>query len=122
MRCDRLWRHARLATFAPGLPGLGEIEDGVIACHAGRIVYAGGAREAPTGLDAEDVIDCEGRWVTPGLIDSHTHLVYGGNRAHEFEQRLAGVSYEAIARAGGGIVSTMNATRAASEQDLVRTA
>ena len=67
-------------------------------------------------------IDCEGRWITPGLIDCHTHLVYGGNRAHEFELRLQGASYEEIARAGGGIVSTVAATRAASEAELVASA
>ncbi len=122
MRCDRLWRNARLATLAPSMPGLGEVDDGLIACRDGLIAFAGPARDAPGGLDARDVIDCEGRWITPGLIDCHTHLVYGGHRAHEFEQRLAGVSYEAIARAGGGIVSTMNATRAASEAELVRSA
>jgi imidazolonepropionase len=104
------------------MPGLGEVDDGLIACRDGLIVFAGPARDAPGGLDARDVIDCKGRWITPGLIDCHTHLVYGGHRAHEFEQRLAGVSYEAIARAGGGIVSTMNATRAASEAELVRSA
>lgn len=64
-------------------------------------------------------IDCAGRWITPGLVDCHTHLVFGGNRAHEFELRLQGASYEEIARAGGGIVSTVAATRAASEADLV---
>jgi imidazolonepropionase len=122
MQCDRIWRHARLATLATGKPGLGEVEDGMVACRGGRIVFAGPASDAPAGLVASEVIDCEGRWITPGLIDCHTHLVYGGNRAHEFEQRLAGVSYEAIARAGGGIVSTMNATRSASEADLVSSA
>ena len=122
MHCDRLWRHARLATLAPGKPGLGEVDDGIVGCRDGRICFAGPARDAPSALDAAEVIDCEGRWITPGLIDCHTHLVYGGDRAHEFEQRLAGVSYEAIARAGGGIVATMNATRASSEEQLVRTA
>ncbi|POA78121.1 imidazolonepropionase, partial [Pseudomonas protegens] len=71
------------------------------------------------GLDAPLIEDLEGRWVTPGLIDCHTHLVYAGDRAHEFELRLAGASYEAIAKAGGGIVSTMSATRAASVDELV---
>jgi len=72
---------------------------------------------------APEVVDCEGRWITPGLVDCHTHIVYGGNRAHEFELRLAGASYEEIrARAGGGIVSTMQATRAASEDELVASA
>jgi imidazolonepropionase len=69
-----------------------------------------------------ETIDCEGRWITPGLIDPHTHLVFGGDRAHEFELRLAGASYEEIARAGGGIVSTMKATRAASQAELVASA
>ena len=67
-------------------------------------------------------IDCEGRWITPGLIDCHTHLVYAGDRAHEFELRLDGATYEEIARAGGGIVSTVKATRAASEDELVASA
>ena len=72
--------------------------------------------------DARETIDVEGRWITPGLIDCHTHLVYGGNRAHEFELRLAGATYEEIARAGGGIVSTVKATRAATEDELVASA
>jgi imidazolonepropionase len=118
MRCDRIWRHARLATLACGRPGLGVVDDGVVACTDGRIVYAGAASEAPA-LDAPEVVDCDGRWITPGLIDCHTHLVHAGDRAHEFELRLAGASYEEIARAGGGIVSTMAATRAATEAELV---
>jgi len=121
MRCDRIWRNARLATMAPSLAGLGEIEDGLVACANGRILYAGPAGEAP-GLEPKASIDCDGRWITPGLIDCHTHLVYGGDRAEEFELRLAGASYEEIARAGGGIVSTMAATRAANEEDLIATA
>jgi imidazolonepropionase len=122
MRCDRIWRHARLATLASDRPGLGEIEDGVIACRDGRIVFAGAGAQAPTALDAPEVVDCEGRWITPGLIDCHTHLVYGGDRAHEFELRLAGASYEEIARAGGGIVATVAATRASTEAELISTA
>ncbi len=118
MRCDTVWRNARLATMSPSLAGLGEIEDGLIACADGRILYAGPSDEAPT-LSPQISIDCEGRWITPGLIDCHTHLVHGGNRAGEFEMRLAGASYEEVARAGGGIVSTMEATRAASEESLV---
>jgi imidazolonepropionase len=118
MRCERLWRDARLATLAPGAAGLGEVMDGVVACQGGRIAYAGPAAEAPA-FEADETIACEGRWITPGLIDCHTHLVFGGDRAGEFEMRLAGASYEAIARAGGGIVSTMAATRAASEAELV---
>ncbi|WP_304189761.1 imidazolonepropionase, partial [Phenylobacterium aquaticum] len=118
MRCDRLWRNARLATLAADRPGLGVVERGLIAARGGRIVYAGEADTAPD-LDAVQVIDCEGRWITPGLIDGHTHIVHGGDRAAEFELRLAGASYEEIARAGGGIVSTMAATRAASQDELV---
>ncbi|MGH6996580.1 MAG: imidazolonepropionase, partial [Phenylobacterium sp.] len=121
MRCDRLWTNARLATLAAEHPGIGEIEGGVIASRDGRILYAGPAAQAPTFAPAE-TIDCEGRWITPGLIDPHTHLIFGGDRAQEFEMRLAGASYEEIARAGGGIVSTMRATRAADEDDLVAAA
>jgi len=121
MRCDRVWSKARLATFAADRSGIGAIEDGVVAAQGGRIVYAGPAADAPA-FEARETIDCASRWITPGLIDPHTHLVFGGDRAHEFELRLAGASYEAIARAGGGIVSTMKATRAASRADLVAAA
>ena len=117
MKCDRVWRGARLATMAAAQPGLGIVENGLIAAKDGRIVYAGAAADAPR-LDAAETIDCAGRWITPGLIDCHTHLVYAGDRAHEFELRLAGASYEEIARAGG-IVSTVKATRAASEDALL---
>jgi imidazolonepropionase len=115
MRCDRLWQNARLATMADA----GVIEDGVVAAKDGRIVFAAAAKDAPQ-FEAAERIGCEGRWITPGLIDCHTHLVYAGDRAHEFEMRLKGVSYEEIARGGGGILSTVRATRAASEPDLVR--
>lgn len=117
----RLFRNARLATLDPARPGLGIVEHGAIAAKEGRIVYAGSQAELPARLAARsaEVIDCEGRWVTPGLIDCHTHLVHAGDRAHEFELRLAGAGYEEIARAGGGILSTVRATRAASEDDLV---
>jgi imidazolonepropionase len=117
MRCDRLWRNARLATLAG--PGLGIIENGTIAARDGAIVYVGNESPIKAGLTADQIIDCEGRLVTPGLVDCHTHLVHAGNRAAEFEQRLAGVSYEEIARRGGGIISTVNATRAASEEQLI---
>jgi imidazolonepropionase len=118
---DRLWHHCRLATLSPSRQGLGVIDDGLIAAAGGRIVYAGPASDAPA-IDAKARIDCAGRWITPGLIDCHTHLVYGGNRAHEFEQRLEGASYEEITRAGGGIVSTVKATRQASTDGLVAAA
>ena len=119
MQCDRIWKGARLATMAGD--GLGIVEKGMIAARDGAIVYAGPEAGAPA-LAAPDVIDCDGRWITPGLVDCHTHIVYGGNRAHEFELRLAGATYEELARAGGGIVSTMKATRAASEDELVASA
>jgi imidazolonepropionase len=117
MRFDTIWLDARLATLAPR--GLGIIERGTVAAKDGRIAFAGPMAELPTGWDALDRVGLDGRWVTPGLVDCHTHLVYAGNRAHEFELRLAGASYEEIARAGGGIVSTVKATRAASEDGLV---
>ena len=119
---DRLWRNARLATLAAGSGGLGLIEDGAIACRGGRIAFVGPASALPRPLEAGETIDCEGRLITPGLIDCHTHLVYAGDRAAEFERRLNGESYESIARSGGGIVSTVRATRAASEPQLVAAA
>lgn len=118
-RFDRIWLDARLATVREGMPGLGEVEDGLIASRGGRIVFAGSRSDFPSHADAAERIDCAGRWITPGLVDCHTHLVFGGNRAHEFELRLQGASYEEIARAGGGIVSTVAATRASSEAELV---
>jgi imidazolonepropionase len=120
MRFDKIWLDARLATLAPGRPGFGIVERGGVAAKDGRIAFAGPAADLPTGWDARHRVALDGRWVMPGLVDCHTHLVYAGERAHEFELRLAGASYEDIARAGGGIVSTVKATRAASEDDLVR--
>ena len=115
MRCDTLWLNTRLLTM---VPGAAPVADGVIAATAGRIVYAGPSAEAPA-FEASDQIDCGGRWITPALIDAHTHLVHAGHRAREFELRLEGASYAEIARGGGGIVATMRATRAASEAELV---
>ena len=119
MNCETLWYNARLATLTG--PGLGVVESGVVAAQGGRIVYAGPQADAPS-LNAAKQIDCGGRWITPGLVDCHTHLVYAGDRAREFEMRLAGASYEEIAKAGGGIVSTVKATRAASQDALVAAA
>jgi imidazolonepropionase len=120
---DTIWLNARLATFAPARPGLGIIESGAIAAREGRLVFVGPQAELPlTWRNGARVVDCEGRWITPALIDCHTHLVYGGDRAREFELRLAGATYEQIAREGGGILSTVHATRAASEDDLFRSA
>jgi imidazolonepropionase len=117
MLCDRIWTDARLMTM---IRGLGIVEDGLVAASSGRIVYAGPRSGAPSFV-AKEQFDLQGRWVTPGLIDCHTHLIHGGDRAHEFEMRLAGATYEEIARAGGGIRSTVNATRATSEEDLMLT-
>ena len=122
MLFDTVWLDARLATLDPSRPGLGVIEGGAVAAANGRIAFAGPAGDLPTGYDARAYVKLEGRWITPGLIDCHTHIVHGGNRALEFELRLAGKSYEEIARAGGGIVSTVRATRAASEDELVTSA
>ncbi len=117
IKCDSLWHSARLATMISA----DVVEDGVIASKDGLIIYAGAKADAPP-FDAIKEVDCAGRLITPGLIDCHTHLVHAGNRAHEFELRLAGASYEEIARAGGGIISTVAATRAASVEHLVQSA
>jgi imidazolonepropionase len=121
LRVDRIWTGARLATLDPGRPGLGIVENAALAARGGRIAWIGPAAEMPA-FDATERVDLAGRWVTPGLIDCHTHLIYAGNRAHEFELRLAGASYEEIARAGGGILSTVRSTRAATEAELVEQA
>lgn len=118
-RPDRLIRNARVLSMCGA--DLGRIERGAISIANGRILYAGPEADLPQALrDAPETLDCDGRWITPGLIDCHTHLVYAGNRALEFEKRLAGASYEEIARAGGGILSTVRATRAADEAELHR--
>jgi imidazolonepropionase len=109
--------HARLATLA-GASGYGLIDDGAIVIHGNVIEWLGPTADLKPVADAQ-VIDCSGRLVTPGLIDCHTHLVYGGDRADEFELRLEGASYEEIAKKGGGILSTVTATREASEHDLL---
>lgn len=116
---DTIWTNARLATMAEGQPGLGIIENGCIAAKDGRIAFVGAASDLPAGSGAANRIDCGGRWITPGLVDCHTHLVYGGHRANEFAMRLEGATYEEISRAGGGIASSMTSTRAASEAQLV---
>jgi imidazolonepropionase len=118
---DTLWTGARLATMRADLSGLGVVEDGAIAAKDGLIVFAGAWADLPA-VTAARTVDLEGRWVTPGLVDCHTHLVHGGDRAAEFEMRLAGASYEAIAKAGGGILSTVRATRAAGVDALVASA
>lgn len=117
----RCWRQARIATLDPTLPGLGTIERGAIVTQGDRIAWVGPDADLPATYTAASVetIDLDSRWVLPGLIDCHTHLVHAGNRSHEFELRLAGATYEEIARAGGGIVSSVRALREASEADLL---
>jgi imidazolonepropionase len=120
---ETIWLNARLATLARGRPGLGVVEKGAIASRGGRIAFAGLEDELPGSWRAKArIVDCEGRWITPGLVDCHTHLVYGGDRSEEFEMRLAGASYDEIAAKGGGILSTVRATRAASEEELLASA
>ena len=119
---DRLWVNGRLATMRAETPGYGAIEPGAIAARDGRIAWIGPMADLPAGIAADESVDLDGRWVTPGLIDCHTHLVYAGNRAAEFELRLKGASYEEIARAGGGIAATTKATREADEAALVAAA
>jgi imidazolonepropionase len=119
---DALWVNVHLATMdevAGAADAYGTIRDGVLAVRDGRIAWVGPRRELPSGRRAEKEHDGGGAWLTPGLIDCHTHLVYAGNRADEFEMRLSGTSYAEISKAGGGIASTVRATRAASEDDLV---
>jgi len=113
---DTLWLNANLATLRPGGAPYGEIRDGAIAVTGGRIDWVG-KRSDWSGKAAVEH-DARGAWITPGLVDCHTHLVYAGTRANEFERRLKGATYEEIARAGGGILATVRATRAASEDEL----
>lgn len=120
---DTLWVDVNLATMAPGKP-YGAIERGAVAAKDGRIAWIGYAADLPKPPDelAGDVRRCNNAWITPGFVDCHTHLVFGGDRSREFELRLQGASYEEIARAGGGIVSTVAATRAASREELTESA
>ncbi len=121
---DTLWVDVNLATMVDGGAPYGAVRDGAVGISAGRLAFVGPRTSLP-GVPkdlARDVRFGQGRWISPGLVDCHTHLVYGGNRAHEFEQRLAGASYEEIARAGGGILSTVTATREATEAQLLASA
>ena len=113
---DAVWLNANLATLREGGSPYGAIRDGAIAIKDGRIAWVGSRGEWKGKAAVEH--DARGAWITPGLVDCHTHLVYAGNRANEFEERLKGKSYADIAREGGGINSTVRATRAASEADL----
>jgi imidazolonepropionase len=119
---DVLWTHARVARMAVGDLPYGLIDDGAIAIAGDRIAWVGASSDLPRGAEARESRDAEGRCITPGLIDPHTHIVYGGNRAAEFEQRLLGATYEEIAAQGGGILSTARATRAAGEDALFASA
>jgi imidazolonepropionase len=116
-RWDTLWTGVHLACLAGD--EYGAIEDGALAVRDGRIAWLGRRGDLPPGAAAAEHRDAGGRWATPALIDCHTHLVFAGDRAAEFEARLRGASYEEIARAGGGILSTVRATRAATEDELV---
>lgn len=121
-RVRRVWRNARLATLA-GESGWGFLERGAMVTDGPRISWVGPESALPALPDTPaEEHDLGGTLVTPGLVDAHTHLVYGGLRAHEFELRLKGASYEDIARAGGGIRSTVSATRAADEERLLELA
>ena len=117
--CDAIWRNARIATICAEKMGLGVIENAAIAVVGSKIAFVGTEAELDAnGFSSAKNIDCENRWILPSLIDCHTHLVFGGDRAKEFEMRLEGASYEEIAKAGGGIVSSVRDTREASEEAL----
>jgi imidazolonepropionase len=117
---DQVWIGANIATMVAGAEPYGKINNAALAVKGEHIAWIGGAAEGESRAAAQNlsVQDARGLWMTPGLIDCHTHLVYGGNRVEEFEKRLCGVSYEDIARAGGGIQSTVQATRAATRGEL----
>lgn len=119
---DTLLTHATLAAMTGGDAPYGLVKDGTLVIRDDRIQWLGPAARLPAEFMDLPAVDLEGRVVTPALIDCHTHLVYGGNRAREFEMRLEGATYEEIARAGGGILSTVRATRESSESGLVEAA
>ncbi len=114
----RLWLNVDIATMGDGARSYGEIRDGAVVAEQGRIVWIGPRSEVPAAYRGFAATDCHGGWMTPGLIDCHTHVVYAGNRSDEFEARLSGVSYEDIARRGGGILSSVRAVRQATEDEL----
>jgi len=118
MPYDLVVTNAELATMT-GTEPYGAIHEGALAIAGDRIAWVGATRELPAGARGARTLDAGGRWITPGLVDCHTHLVYAGNRANEFERRLEGATYAEIARAGGGIAATVRATRAASTDALV---
>ncbi|MDO8179109.1 MAG: imidazolonepropionase [Undibacterium sp.] len=114
---DSLWINVHLATM---LDGYGEIRDAAIAVKNGKIAWLGAHKDLPAHEQTVELHDGKGCWLTPGLIDCHTHIVYAGNRSDEFEARLNGIAYEEIARQGGGILATVRATRAASDDALMQ--
>lgn len=116
----QLWHHCHAVTLAGGRYGI--VRDAALIIDAGRIAWIGTAAQLDRDADFDEVRDLGGRWLTPGLIDCHTHLVFGGDRSNEFEQRLEGVSYSEIAKQGGGIVSSVRATREASFDELLASA
>ena len=117
LQWDSLWLNVHLATMCNGY---GEIRNAAIAVTDGKISWLGAQTDLPASYQAKSQHDGKGAWLSPGLIDCHTHLVYAGNRSDEFEARLNGVAYEEIARQGGGILSTVRATRAATEEALMQ--
>ena len=121
---DRIWIGGHLATARDDGPPFGVVEDGALAVRDGHIAWVGKEARLPGPVQelAREVVELDGRWLTPGLVDAHTHLVFAGDRSGEFEARLQGASYEEIARRGGGIRNTMAATREASEEELVESA
>src|SRR5450432_2095299 len=115
---DLLLTDAQLATMRSDGGPYGTVSDGVVGVLGGLIAWVGRATDLPRDVTAQRTQSCGGRWLTPGLVDCHTHLVYAGNRAGEFERRLLGATYADISREGGGINATVRATRAASADDL----
>ncbi|MBU2426376.1 MAG: imidazolonepropionase, partial [Gammaproteobacteria bacterium] len=116
---DAIWHNVHLATMTDNGQPYGTIRDGALAVKDGLIAWCGPKAELPAcDLLTTPLYDGQGQWLLPGFIDCHTHLVYAGSRANEFEMRLNGASYQDIAAAGGGIKSTVAATRAASHEEL----
>lgn len=122
MQVDILIRDCHLACMTQGGAPYGAVHDGALAIRGEQLVYVGRAADLPANLQAAQTVALHGAWVTPGLIDCHTHAVFAGDRADEFEQRLSGVSYSEIARAGGGILGSVRKTRAASLDELTASA
>ena len=118
----RVFTHCKAATLVAGATGYGLVEDAAIAVQEGRISWVGDASDLPQDYADWEKVELEGALVTPALVDCHTHLVFGGDRSREFALRLEGASYEEIAKAGGGIRSTVSATRQATDEDLLASA